>query len=832
MRWNLLNKFLVPTLGTIIVGMSIVTYISFSSSREVLYETLKKQLDYISGTLSKQVDDWIAGIQIDIENESTRDELVTVLLEETHRPILNTTANTILREIKTRSGYLSMAVLDREGIVRASSNVEDIGTMSYEDREYFHESLSGKLEISKPMKHQSTGGAVFDLTLPIRHKKNIIGVLLISLELSQFTKKFIDPVKVGQEGYAYILNKEGVIIAHPDKERILPDSPPPDFTKSLVERKNGFFEYIWEGDPKIIGLSPIIKTGWIVCVGADLKDIFKPVVNIRNTIAFVAVLMLSITSFVLWLVVRGIVKPIVKGVNFAKAIAEGHLAAQLDVNQADEIGVLANALRNMQGKIREVLNETEKLIQGIQAGQLDARGNADTFAGGWQELIFGINNVVEAFVEPFTVAAGSIDRIAKGDIPEKLTQKYQGDFNTLQNNLNVLIDAMNDITRIAEAIASGNLSVTAKERSEQDRLMKALNDMINALNEVVLIAEEIADGNLKVDAQERSDQDRLMKALNAMIEKLSNIVISVKNAAENVADGSQQLSLSAQEVAEGATEQSTAAEEASSSVEEMTANIKQNADNATQTEKIAVKSAEDARQGGQAVAETVAAMQQIAKKIAIIEDIANQTRLLSLNATIEAARAQEHGKGFSVVASEVRDLAGRSQEAAEEINELASSSVQIAGKAGEMLERLVPDIQRTSELVLEISAASSEQSSGAGQINSAIQQLDQIIQRNASTSEEMASMAEELTSQARQLQVIINVFQVDESLQALKTTPQNFLKSKQTTQVPAPVEKKKESRKHDYADLVEKQPDTTKPGGYVIDMGEEKDKRDEEFERF
>jgi methyl-accepting chemotaxis protein len=193
----------------------------------------------------------------------------------------------------------------------------------------------------------------------------------------------------------------------------------------------------------------------------------------------------------------------------------------------------------------------------------------------------------------------------------------------------------------------------------------------------------------------------------------------------------------------------------------MAANIRQNADNATQTEKIAMQSSKDADQGGQAVTETVTAMKQIAEKISIIEEIARQTDLLALNAAIEAARAGEHGKGFAVVASEVRKLAERSQLAAGEIGKLSSSSVEVAEKAGAMLTRMVPDIQKTAELVQEISAASNEQNTGADQINKAIQQLDQVIQQNASASEEMASTSEELSSQAERLQHIISFFKLD-----------------------------------------------------------------------
>jgi methyl-accepting chemotaxis protein len=228
--------------------------------------------------------------------------------------------------------------------------------------------------------------------------------------------------------------------------------------------------------------------------------------------------------------------------------------------------------------------------------------------------------------------------------------------------------------------------------------------------------------------------------------------------ADNVASASQQLSAGAEQLSQGTTEQAASAEEASSAIEEMNATIRQNADNSQQTEKIALKSAADATESGAAVSETVGAMKEIARKITVIEEIARQTNLLALNAAIEAARAGEHGKGFAVVASEVRKLAERSQTAAREISDLSASSVQVAERAGEMLAKLVPDIQKTAELVQEISAASKEQTTGADQINSAIQQLNQVIQQNAGAAEEMASTAEELASQAEQQQGMIESF--------------------------------------------------------------------------
>ncbi|MCI4627017.1 MAG: methyl-accepting chemotaxis protein [Candidatus Magnetoovum sp. WYHC-5] len=287
-----------------------------------------------------------------------------------------------------------------------------------------------------------------------------------------------------------------------------------------------------------------------------------------------------------------------------------------------------------------------------------------------------------------------------------------------------------------------------------------INSVVKPINEGVRISNELADGNLTVaiNVTTSDETGKLLSALQNMVNKLREVMGNVRTAADSVAAGSSELSASAQQISEGATEQAASIEETSSSMEEMSANIKQNTENAQSTEKIAVKASTEARESGKSVISAVDAMKEIAGKISIIEEIARQTNLLALNAAIEAARAGEHGKGFAVVASEVRKLAERSQKAAGEITQLSQSSVSVAEKAGTMLTQLVPDIQKTSELIQEITAASNEQNTGVDQINKAIQQLDRIIQQNASAAEELASTSQELNSQAEVLKDTIGFF--------------------------------------------------------------------------
>lgn len=580
-------------------------------------------------------------------------------------------------------------------------------------------------------------------------------------------------------------------------------------------------------------------------------------------------------------IIDNTVSPLKVAVGIINNIGDGVVPERLNIDEfKGDVRVMAEQANVVIETMQNLLNETNELVEHAIIGRLDKRADASRFAGGWNELVSGINTTIDTLVGhidaiptpamiidtnfsvQFMNKAGAdvvgmsqeqlvgkkcYDQFKTSDcrtakcaigramssgaiessetdahpagkdlfifyngvplkdqqgkiigglevvtdqtavrkaaiVAEKQTKFQAQEVEKLVENLNKL--AVGDLNIITEA---GNADEDTKAiAGNYYNINKALDRTIEAMNNISKVAEKIAAGDLTVEVNERSPQDTLMQAMAQMINGLTDTMGNIQTAAEQVAGGSQGMSSSSQQISEGATEQAAAAEEASSSMEQMASNISQNADNAQQTEKISIKAADDAQQSGKAVSEAVDAMNDIAAKISIIEEIARQTNMLALNAAIEAARAGEQGKGFAVVAAEVRKLAERSQNAAAEINNLAGNTVEVAQNAGEMLDKLVPDIQKTAELVQEISAASVEQQSGAEQVNKAIQQLDQVTQQNASAAEEMSSTSEELSAQAILLQDTIAFFNIgDHGKHQTKATTAKESKTKKIKVIPA-----------------------------------------------
>jgi methyl-accepting chemotaxis protein len=464
-----------------------------------------------------------------------------------------------------------------------------------------------------------------------------------------------------------------------------------------------------------------------------------------------------------------------------RAMQAGDTKAATAVSFSPEVGKVTSELNDL---IETIVHKNVAEAERIATGNASLASSSSTVmiaaVALGVVLAVGLGLVVTRVIraqvggEP-RIAAEVATRVARGDLNVTI-HLAAGDTTSIGAALKAMVDALSgvvaDVHRVVLAAGHGDFDQhidTAGTEGYIRDLGNALNQLSSTckagLNDVVRVMEASAKGVLTervTDAYE-GEFGRLKDATNTTLDKLGETITEVNQASKNLLTASEQVSATAQALSQGASEQAASVEETSASIEEMSASIAQNNENAKVTGNIATTTAKETVEGGEAVRETVSAMKQIAQKIAIIDDIAYQTNLLALNAAIEAGRAGEHGKGFAVVAAEVRKLAERSQVAAEEISELAGSSVGLAERAGKLLDNIVPSIQKTSDLVQEIAAASNEQNTGVGQINTAVSHISQAVQQSAAASEELASTSEEMSAQAMELQALMGFFTLEES---------------------------------------------------------------------
>jgi methyl-accepting chemotaxis protein len=515
------------------------------------------------------------------------------------------------------------------------------------------------------------------------YNKALDGEISMEQAKEDFANILLDPKfgKIGASGYMYGGNRKGVLTIHPYSPGV--DASKFDFMQSVLRKDKGFISYNWKNKGESIARQ---KSGYFMW--------FKPWDMLIGASAYT--------------------EEINDIVDINKLAHEEFRAQFLDIKIAENgYPYIVNSKGDL------IIHPTQEgdNIYNVQdsKGTYFVQDMCNMKHGRLEYDMEDINGkTVEKYVQ-FTYIKNLDWIIAATANKDDVYAAYH----RIQNiSVLIIIIAILLLATLTSIIAS--------------RIIKPIVSSVS-------IAKKIAQGDLSVQIETgRTDEiGDLVNALHLMTSKLREIV-------SNAISSSKQMALTSQEMAERASEQASSVEEVSSSTEEISANIAQNSDNAVQTNTIALNAVKQMENGQESVDRTLSAVRKIANDITLIHEIAEKTDLLAINASIEAARAGEHGKGFSVVATEVRKLAERSQQTANSINQLSGDSLSVAELTEKVINELVPEIQKTSRLIQEITAASSEQSSGIEQVNLALQQLNTINQNNAASAEEMAAQAEHL----------------------------------------------------------------------------------------
>ena len=555
-----------------------------------------------------------------------------------------------------------------------------------------------------------------------------------------------------------------------------------DIPPKITDTYNGDFNEIKNNLNNLVGMMSelLAETGKIVKAAADGQldqraDAAKFVGGWNQLVAGVND---TITN---------IVNPLMVTADYVDRISKGNIPAKITDEYRGQYNIIKTNLNQCIDAVNALVADANTLSKAAVEGKLATRADASKHQGDFRKIVQGVDDTLDAVIGPLNVAAKYVDQISKGEIPEKITDNYNGDFNEIKNNLNRCIDAINGLivqgTALAKAAVEGKLDTKADDGKFQGKFRDIIGGMNNMLEGFVTPVRDIGE-TLKRLARKDFSQGvetaypgaygELRNNVNLVVTSIRAAVEQIKESAGQFSEGSRVIAESSQTLASGAQEQSSSVQQVTASIEELSRSVQGVKDNAHEADRVAKDTNKLADQGGLAVQKAIEAMDlirnsstQIAEIIQVIAEIASQTNLLALNAAIEAARAGEHGMGFAVVADEVRKLAERANQAAGKITSLIKESTQqvekgaqLSDETGEALKKIIEGVEATAAKISEIAAATIQQSGNAEEVSKAVQGIAQVTDQAAAGSEEMASSSEQLGAQAHALRDLVGKFTI------------------------------------------------------------------------
>ncbi len=811
MKWTIQRKLLVILVPASILAIFVMTLLAYMQSKESILNIEKERTYLLVEKTVQDVNIWLSERMSQVQLYSENPLIIAAAQGEK----IEEARALLTHDHQKFPFYEAMFIANPQGLIQLDSiGGKATGIDISRLPEYavnVAKAQSGTVWRGEVFKSPATGRPVALITAPIFSQGRMVGIMGMPLEILYIGQNFIKGVKIGQSGYMYITDANGVMLAHPKEDNILKlNLNSLDFGAALYKLKNGTLAYTFDGNRRVAHCRTNAETGWLFATSTLEEEILAPVSSMAVYLTIIgAFAVVFIVVLIILAARRFVSSPLKHIVEAVDEISRGNLSVALDQDSNDEVGdlgrsmermisaekamagaaeaisngdfnvsvtprsngdILAHSLVRVIEAVRELQSDLSRMIEGQKAGDLDARCTPAKLKGSYRDLSQGINDSLDAISIPVMEAISIIDSFAAGDF-SKAMRDLPGKQIILTNSLNGirrnLLSLIEDLGSLISSAVKGELKVrgdVAKYRNSYAEIVKGVNNILDAvirpINEASATLEKMAvrDMTARMNGDYQGDYAIIKEMINRTASTLDEALIQVAQASTQVASASNEIASSSQQVAEGASEQASSLEETSSALEEVASMTRQNAENSQMANSMVSEAKQAADVSDSSMKEMIASMQQIRNAAvgtsAIIKDIneiAFQTNLLALNAAVEAARAGDAGRGFAVVAEEVRNLALRSKEAAKRTEELIHESVVLAEKGESLSGEVGSKLGAIIKTVGKVSTIVAEISTASQEQARGIDQVNIAVSQMDKVTQQNAANSEQSSSSAQEL---------------------------------------------------------------------------------